>query len=443
MKFKKLRKKYPEFIYRDFTIKKEDKNLLVFFNFEIPPDISFQPKITIFNGVNFNSTKIDNLVFNLGLVELISYWKATCSPLIKIKAGKLNQKQIKWWKELLLKGLGEFFYKNEIDFTSNNFLKIKSEGEKHKKNNRELSAKRVLVPIGGGKDSIVTLEQMRKTDKDLICFTLNPNQNIKKIISKANVKAIFVERKIDSKLIKLNKKGFLNGHTPFSAYLAFLISLICSIFDIKYAALSNEKSANFGNTKYLGRKINHQYSKSFDFEKNFRNYNKQYLNKNFQYFSFLRPLNELQIGKRFSNFKEYFNNFISCNESFKNNSLTEGKWCGNCPKCLFTYIILSPFLEKEELYKIFKKNLFEDKKLLPLLEVMIEEDKIKPFECVGTKEETKAALSLAVKKYNKEKELPILLKKFKRKSSTRIAEDLLKNWNNNNFIPDKFKDLIY
>jgi len=434
MKFEKLRKKYPKFIYKDFSVKQEEQDLLLFFNFKIPPDITFNPKLTIPNGANFNSDQIEDLVFNLGLVEMISYWKTTCSPLIKIKAGKLNREQIKWWENLILKGLGEFFYKNRIDFNQKDFLRIESKGKKYKKNNRKLNGKRILVPIGGGKDSIVTLEQMRKTNKDLVCFALNPNQNIKKVISKAGTKALFVKREINPKLIELNKKGFLNGHTPFSAYLAFLTSLVCTIFDIKYAAFSNERSANFGNTKYLGEEINHQYSKSYEFEKKFRNYNKKYLNQNFQYFSYLRPLNELQIGRRFSNFDEYFDSFISCNEAFKDNSLTGGEWCGSCSKCLFTYLMLFPFLEKEEIEKIFKKDLFKDEDLIPLLDSMVNEKKVKPFECIGTKKEVKAALSLAIDKY--ENDLPVLLSRFKDEASAKEAEALLHDWNENNFIPE-------
>ncbi len=435
--------KYPKFVYRDFSIKKEDKDLLVFFNFEVPPDISFEPKITIPNAANFDHDQIENLVFNLGLIEMISYWKATCSPLIVIKAGKLTDRQRDWWKSLILKGLGEFFYQNEIDFRKDNFLRIESHGKEFQKNKKELNQKRVLVPIGGGKDSIVTTELIRKSKKDLIAFSLNPNKNIKKVISKSNLPSIFIEREIDKNLLELNRKGFLNGHTPFSAYLAFLTSLVCTIFDIKYVAFSNEKSANFGNTNYLGKEINHQYSKTFEFEKKFRNYSKKYLNNNFEYFSFLRPLNELQIGKRFSNFEEYFESFISCNDAFKDNSLEEGQWCGKCPKCLFTYLMLFPFMKKERLQNIFEKDLFQDKELLPLLESMVLEKKVKPFECVGTKKEVKAALSLAIKKYKEKGEnLPPLLNNFKDNFSLEKGKRVLSEWNKKNFVPDQFKNLI-
>lgn len=412
-----LRKKYPLFIYKDYSWKKEKNSLSVNFDFQIPPDISFKPKLKIKNlpQRKIKEEVLDNFIFHLGLVEMISYWKATCSPKIKILAGKLNKDQIKWWQHLIRKGMGQFFYENKINFKEKNFLRIETVNENKRKiaKDREKKKEKVIVPIGGGKDSVVTLELMKNLfeKKDIYCFSLNPKmpaQKIMKIFGCRN--KIIVERKIDKKLLSLNQMGFLNGHTPFSAYLAFLSKTIAYLLNVKYIAFSNERSSNEGNVKYLGEIINHQYSKSLDFEKRFREYSKKYLSKEIEYFSFLRPLYEIQIAERFSHYREYFHAFLSCNEAFKTDSGKKkptGTWCGKCPKCLFVFTSLYPFVEEKELVSIFQKNLFQNKNLIPLMQKLIGERGFKPFECVGTKKESLVAFYLSWKKA-RSKNYPLL-----------------------------------
>jgi len=277
-KIQNLRKKYQKFIYGNYSWKISARNLEILFDFKIEPSIYFRPKVIIEN-VKKSQIKsvgkgvLDNLVFHLGLIELLSYWKATCSPEIEIQAGFLNKEQIRWWKELILNGLRQFFYENKINFTSPSFLKIIPKSNKDKKSataeKLPLLKNRILLPVGGGKDSIVSLEILKKAKENIRSFGLNPTKVALKIMKIAGCKnPIIVKRKIDENLLKLNRQGFLNGHTPFSAYLAFLSVLLAAIFDFKYLAFSNERSSNEGNLRYLGKTINHQYSKSFDFEKN-------------------------------------------------------------------------------------------------------------------------------------------------------------------------------
>ena len=341
---------------------------------------------------------MNNLVFNLGLIEMFSYWKTTCAPEIVIKAGHLDARQVNWWQDLLIKGLGQFFFENKIDFRSKNFVRIIND-EKRAVADFSYQSRlknRFLVPLGGGKDSIVTWEIFRKAGREAVCFSLNPSPAVKKIFKIGDCqKPIVVRRALDPKLLELNRQGFLNGHTPFSAYLAFLSVLTAVLFDYKYVAFSNERSANEGNVKYLGRIINHQHSKSFEFEQKFRQYCRKYLVGGVEYFSFLRPLFEIQIAKIFSRCLEkqpkYSKAFLSCNRAQAGPTPT-GKWCGRCPKCLFVFICLAPFLGGEKTSRIFGKNLLADKKLQPIVKQLTRERGFKPFECVGTARETRAAL---------------------------------------------------
>jgi hypothetical protein len=211
-------------------------------------------------------------------------------------------------------------------------------------------------------------------------------------------------REIHPQLIKLNDEGFLNGHTPFSALLAFYSLLAAFLTGRQDILLSNESSAN--EVTVPGTKINHQYSKSVEFEKDFKEYYHGNISPDFNYFSFLRPLSEIQIARIFSGMPNFFHQFRSCNVGSKT-----GRWCGSCPKCLFTYIILSPFLKPETLNGIFGHNLLDDPSLEKTLEELSGIAAVKPFECIGTIEEVNVALNEAVKMYEKDN-LPFLLKKF-------------------------------
>lgn len=422
-KFNDFKKKYPRFVYESYSWKIAKKDLKIFFLFKIEqissriePDIEFRPEIIIKNIdkkrlETIGDCVINNLVFHIGLIEIPSYWKATCSPEIIIKSGHLNKEQIDWWRDLIINGMGQYFYENKIDFTNYNFLKIISEGNSIGCGFDEKLQDKYLVPMGGGRDSIVTLEKLKTSKKSLNCFLLNLLSPAKKAAEIGGSKnPIIIERKIDPALLKMNTEGFLNGHTPFTALLSFLSVLSAILFDYKNITFSNEKSSDEGNVKYLGKIINHQWSKSSEFEQKFKIYCKKYLAKNINYSSFLRKYTEFEISKMFVKYPQYFSIFSSCNVGRK----TGQKWCGKCPKCLFIYITLYPFLSYEQLLKIFKKDLYDDKNLFPLLKDLMGKGECKPFECVGTFTETKLALLLGLKKAKKMGQVPFLLQNIEK-----------------------------
>ena len=445
-KFHSLRQQYPHFVYKSYKIVKNKKSIHLSFEFQLSDEIVFKPELKIpfrnfFHVEKLSDSDLNNFVFHIGMIELISYWKATCSPQIIIKPQKLNKDQIKWWKKIYFFGLSEFFYLNNIEVDEDNFVEIVS------KSDCELSPvslslnNSIIVPIGGGKDSIVSLELL-KNKNQIRPFLLNPIDAGLKTVKTAGFsldEIIEVQRFLDPKLLELNNKGYLNGHTPFSALLAFVSIFVAALSGIKNIALSNESSAN--EATISNTKINHQYSKSLEFEADFRKYVKKYISEDINYFSFLRPLSELQIAKLFSGFPEYFPVFRSCNAGSK-----KGIWCGKCPKCLFTFIILSPFIPQNELIDIFKKNLFDDKNLLPVFNQLIGNNTEKPFECVGTIEEVNVALVLTIRKQASEN-LPILLNYYKNSLQYKTYKNieikkLLNSYDENNFLESKFSKAL-
>jgi len=401
-KYSTLRNEYPVFSYEDYTITLEDNELVIRFSFNLNQQYFFYPETRIpilehISDIFFrNGGKIDDLkifAFNIGMIELISYWKAACSPMVIVKPHALTKEQINWWKKIYFNGLGEFFYLNGIDSPDpESFMEIRAEGMPIMAPDFKLDESAVLVPIGGGKDSVVTLELLRQTNIDCLPLIMNPRGATIGCIEAAGftLDSIFrIKRTIHPQLLDLNAKGFLNGHTPFSAMLGFNTILASVLSGRRNIALSNESSANEATVE--GSSINHQYSKSFEFEQDFRSYVQRYISPKPNYFSFLRPLSELQIAALFSRFETYHNVFRSCNVGSKTDS-----WCGNCPKCLFTFTILSPYLGEERLTQIFGKDLFQDLSLTPYLRQLTGMDNVKPFECVGTVDEVNASLQQTI-----------------------------------------------
>lgn len=447
--FNEYREKYKEFYYNSYSINEDDEAIYLEYEFEIPGLTKFMPKLSILKKeMQFKSLEnnyVKNMVFNIGLIELISYWKSTCSPKIIIKCGYLNEEQISWWKKLYFYGLGELLYTNNIKTNINDLLDIKcleSNKEIISDENIEDNFEGYIVPIGGGKDSVVTLETLKIDRNKDYCLIINPKPVTLKCAEIAGLgynNIIEIKRSIDQNLIELNKKGFINGHTPFSAMLAFVSYFVAYLLSKKYIALSNENSANESNV--VGEKINHQYSKSFEFECDFEEYAEKYLKMPIKYFSFLRPLNELQIAKIFSKHEKYHKVFKSCNVGSKEK---EWKWCLNCAKCLFAYIILSPYLYKNKLVSIFGADMFENKDLLETFIELTGNGENKPFDCVGTYEEVNFAISKTIENIESRNEtLPYLLQYYKNNYKlVDTKDDITKRYNNENNLNEEQNEIL-
>jgi UDP-N-acetyl-alpha-D-muramoyl-L-alanyl-L-glutamate epimerase len=400
-----LRAKYPKFIFERYSYEIKDGQLCAYFYYSTPclpagtaPDLQFVHTVIFDNLSNLSQINPKNLypfLFNLGLSEMPSYWKATCSPIIEIQAGQLSKNQVNWWTKLIMNGMGEYFYKNQIDFTTENFLQISSENTTSSPPPRlgggikEGGKPSVMVPVAGGKDSIVTLELL-KNHFSVTPFIVHPASPAAETVcaTAGFPKPLSARRIFDPLMLSLDKYTYLNGHVPYSATLAFTFLLACHLENISCIAVSNERSSLEANLTYLGYDINHQYTKTLEFETDFNNYVYQYLTPDISYFSFLRPLYEFQIAKLFAKYPQYFPIFRSCNRGQQTNS-----WCGTCAKCLSIALTLMPWIGEAEVVKFMGTNPLNNPENAHLLEQMTNPAEIKPFECVTTTEEAQICLS--------------------------------------------------
>ena len=440
MTYNEIKGKYPRFIYEKYELEDANDIYKITYYFEIENLKKFTPTLEInkkdIRNNNINKDFLNDLIFHIGLVELISYWKCAMPNEVIIKAGYLDEKQIKWFKKLYYYGLGEFFYQNKINISINDFMQIKCLASKNDYQ-VDYQGNGNLIPIGGGKDSIVSLNLLDIDHENNDAFIINPKAIHLECanISGYGDKTIIVKRALDKGLIELNTMGFLNGHTPFSALVSFITLLSAYLANKKYIVLSNEASANEANV--IGTKVNHQYSKSFEYENDFNNYVKDNFKVDIHYFSLLRPLTELQIAYLFTKYPKYHQVFKSCNVGSKNEPW---HWCCNCPKCLFVYIILSPFLSDKELLEIFGENLYAKEDLLDIFLELTGNSKHKPFECVGTYEEVNYAISRKIEKTAGD--LPYLLKYYQDHFKLTPENNILKSYNEENNLNEYFDNIV-
>lgn len=445
-KYKQLRTAFSNFVYEGFAMQELSDGLRLEFVFKVNDELVFRPSMLFFNSGHFKALSAEikhAMAFHIGMVEMISYWKAFCSPRIIIKPYRLSSKQEIWWKKLFRYGLGEFFFTNGIEMPGEELVQFDYSAQARPFPKFELhpAENGIIIPVGGGKDSVVTLELLKSSGFAIMPLVMNHRDATRKVLKAGGFEAnsaFEIKRTIDPLLLQLNQQGFLNGHTPFSALLAFVTTFAAALSGKKYIALSNESSAN--EASIPGTKINHQYSKSFEFEQDFRNYLADHLLEGVNYFSFLRPLNELQIGRLFSGYSQYHGVFKSCNVGSKTDV-----WCCNCSKCLFTFIMLAPYLSEKDLNAIFGENLFQKSGLASTLDQLTGVAENKPFECVGTINEVNAALHESIRQRTCEK-LPGLLEYYKKQAHPANAENnfimLLNDFHEPHALENKFLNIL-
>jgi len=328
----------------------------------------------------------------LHLISGISYYKAICPEKIEVRGAAPSPALADLLDELYLKGLGEFAHQNGLDLIG----KIRfPRGETHPAAPALGLGEHALVALGGGKDSLVSVETVKRAGMAAAVFWVGDSELIAACAERSGLDPINIKRRIDPALFELNRLNALNGHIPVTA-INSSIGVFCALLhSANQVVFSNERSAdaaNFSNAQ--GLEINHQYSKSFAFETLFANYVESAIAPDLKYYSLLRPLSELAVSKRFAKLDGYFEVFSSCNRNFRiAGPRPAERWCGECPKCHFVFLALAPHLPKPKLIGIFGRNFLDEARFIPNFEALMEFNAHKPFECVGEGLEARAALA--------------------------------------------------
>ena len=379
------------------------------FRYSIGPDLHFT-EIVAFHGAREHlsseeSHALDNALHHLHLALGVSYFKAFIPPQIEVRTRPLPGVTAEFFSKLYERGLGEFAYINDLDLRGK--ITFPSTAVGCSASSLPLR-KRTVVPIGGGKDSLVTVELLKQTENELCTLTVGDFPLLEPLLEEIGLEHLRISRRIDPLLFELNSQGAYNGHVPFSSMLAFMMPVAAVLQGFDTIAMSQERSADSGNVVHHGQVVNHQYSKSFEFEQDFSQFVRTAVLTNLKYFSLLRPFSELSIAERFSKLTQYHSKFTSCNRAFRIlGSQTPQRWCCDCPKCRFVFLALAPYMSRESLLGVFSKDLLSDPAQVGGYRELLGIEGHKPFECVGEVEESRAALLLVASKPEWKSHLPL------------------------------------
>jgi hypothetical protein len=355
-------------------------------------DLRFTETLTFPAGWNDVITT-DVFLKLLDLTALVlgtSYFKLKAPLEIAAPDLPLGEKERAFVLDIYENGLGEFYARNKL----HRFGKLAlSAPDDDRVPVAPVLPRRTLLPVGGGKDSLVSVALLEEAGADFTPFAVNPRGPILTSVERVGRPAIFVTRKLDDEMIRLSgEPGYYTGHVPSTAINSMIAALCALLYGYDRIVLSNERSASEGNAHWDGREVNHQYSKSLQFEERMADVLAGATGGALQYFSLLRPYSEARIARLFARTTRYDDVFSSCNRNFRYNGHDGPLWCGECPKCHFVFLILAPAVDKARLIGIFKQNLLAEVKNEKSFRELTGLAGQKPWECVGEILEAAASL---------------------------------------------------
>lgn len=336
------------------------------------------------------------------LLAGVSYYKAGAPPVIDLGGYAVTPTERAFLMEYHLDGLGEFAHRNGLDL-SDLVIEGPSRAPEHVAvPGVDPTSRTPLVPFGGGVDSIVSVELLRELGVEPALFVVNrPGDRfaaIEEPAAVAGLPVIRAERTIDPLILRSRELGFLNGHVPVTGIISAIAVLAAVVHGRDAVVMSNEWSASSATLVVDGRSINHQYSKSEEFEAGLRAVLAETFAPGVDYFSLLRPFTELWIAQRFARLEQYFSTFRSCNRAFHiDPAKRAATWCGQCDKCAFIDLILSPYVPAATLREVFggAEPLDDDGLLDTFRTLLAVVPDAKPWECVGDESECRIAARMA------------------------------------------------
>jgi len=321
----------------------------------------------------------------------VSYWKAAAPPALEI--GPLTERRARLLTDVYVQGLGEYAYRNGIDVAGR--IRFPADPGRAAAPVALPPTGRSLVPVGGGKDSVVALETMRAAGADVTLFSVGDATAIAATAQVAGLPRLIARRTIAPTLLAANAAGALNGHVPVTAVVTLIALATAVLHGLDEVVLANERSASQGNLEWRGIEVNHQWSKGLAFERALRDVLVHEVTPSVDVFSLLRGASELGIARAFAALPAYHHAFTSCNATFRlDERCRAATWCNDCPKCRFVFLALAPWMEPAALRDVFGADLLDDADQTADFLALCGFEEHKPFECVGEREESLAAFRL-------------------------------------------------
>ena len=365
-------------------------------------DLTFEERVSLGAGKDWSNPAAVEAARLVALLAGVSYYKAGAPPVIDLADVPVRAGDVEFLRSFYTDGLAEFAFRNDIILDD---VKIIGGAAPPPISGQAPDNPRPLIPFGGGLDSIVTVELLKPAFPTAALFVMSRTGDrfdaIEAAAARTGLPVVRASRELDPQILRSAEHGFLNGHVPVTGILS-AVAVLAAVLDHRHAVvMSNEWSASSATLTVGDRDVNHQYSKSRQFEDGFRAVLARGLGPSVDYFSELRPFSELWIAEQFAGMGGYLGVFHSCNRAFHiDPAQRQTAWCGECDKCCFIDLILSPFVAREELTGVFAgREPLEDAALTGRFRTLLETPgTVKPFECVGDVTECRAALMLAAQR---------------------------------------------
>ncbi|QBG92755.1 UDP-N-acetyl-alpha-D-muramoyl-L-alanyl-L-glutamate epimerase [Xanthomonas oryzae] len=340
-----------------------------------------------------NATAVQQALQLLHLIAGVSYFKAAVPPNIAIDSYSIDAETAALVQSVYLHGLGEFAYRNGLQLHGKIRFPVAAQAAAAAP---ALGLRaHALVAIGGGKDSLVSIEALRHAGVDQTVSWIGGSQLIRACAERTGLPVLNIGRVLAPELFELNRQGAWNGHIPVTAVNSAILVLAALLNGVDQVVFSNERSASYGSQIPGTGEVNHQWSKGWAFEQAFGDYVQRHVAADLRYYSLLRPLSELAVARQFAKTDRYDAHFSSCNRNFHiMGERPVHRWCGVCPKCHFVFLALAPFMPKTRLVSIFGRNLLDDATQAGGYDALLEFQDHKPFECVGEGRESRTAMAV-------------------------------------------------
>lgn len=336
----------------------------------------------------------------LHLITGVSYYKAAVPGQIHIDGYAIDADTAVLLEQIYVHGLGEFAYRNglnlhgRIRFPVGGASALTGQGAGAEAPPTAGLRQHALVAIGGGKDSLVSIEALRAAGVEQTVSWVGGSQLIAACAARTDLPTLNINRALAPELFDYNRQGAWNGHIPVTAVNSAILVLAALLQGVNQVVFSNERSASYGSMIPGTGEVNHQWSKGWAFEQAFGEHVQKHVAADLHYYSLLRPLSELAVARQFARTDRYDAHFSSCNRNFHiMGERPVNRWCGVCPKCHFVFLALAPFMPKPRLVGIFGRNLLDDTAQTAGFDALLEYQDHKPFECVGEGQESRAAMA--------------------------------------------------
>jgi len=333
----------------------------------------------------------ERALLHLHVAAGTSYYKAAAPDEVVIEGETLSPAELAFHHHLYDDGLREFAVANGLPVPRPVTVRATGTGTPPPVPPAGGLPPGLVVPIGGGKDSMVLIESVRHLRPRL--FAVNPHPLVVELADQSGLELLVVRRQLDPRLSALNRAGALNGHVPITAIISLLAVVGGFVYGYDTVAMAVERSASEETVSVGGVPVNHQYSKSRELELLLADVVTATVSPDITYGSALRPYSELAIARAFAGLTRYHRSFCSCNTAYRQDADAGDRWCGQCPKCRFVGLMLAPFLGREALTGIIGRDMFADPDQVPGFAALMS-DVDKPFECVGERRESAVALTL-------------------------------------------------